>query len=95
MLRIGEILQMNHTMLFQKIIIPGAKKWEAHHEDKEKEIRMLNLDLSKIEEDVVIENKEDPLNKFKLKFFKVHKYIYRVLHIFPHTTFPVIQTING
>ena len=49
----------------------GAKKWEADHEDKEKAIRLLDLDLSKIEEDVFIDNKDDPISKFKLKFFKV------------------------
>ena len=56
----------------------GAKKWEADHEDKEKAIRLLDLDLSKIEEDVFIVNKDDPISKFKLKFFKVfQKYIFR------------------
>ena len=36
---------------------------------------MLNLDLSKLQDDVVIENRTDPLNKFKLKFFKTGSYL--------------------
>ena len=57
-------------------VLEGAKKWEADHEDKQKAIKKLNIDLDKLQDQVVItDDKSDPLNKFKLHFGKTGSYL--------------------
>ena len=65
-------------VIFDREIVPylqGAKKWEADHEEKQKALKKLKVDIAKIQDEVVISNKEDPVNKFKLTFCKTGSYL--------------------
>ena len=42
-------------------VIEGTKNWEADHEEKVKALKKLNIDTSKLEEEVVITDVEDPI----------------------------------
>ena len=45
------------------------------HEDKAKEMKKLNIDNSKLDEDVLITDVEDPISQFKLYFCKTGSYL--------------------
>ena len=62
--------------------LKAAKNWEADHEEMQKAIEKLNVDIEKLQEEVVITDTEDPVNKFKIKFFKVRASITYILQIF-------------
>ncbi len=59
--------------------LKGVKKWEADHEEKQKALKKLKVDLAKIEKEVVIADQEDPVYKFKLQFCKTGSYLRQVL----------------
>lgn len=71
---------MTITLMFRA----GLQRWDPQYEDKIKEIKKLKIDVSKIDEDVVIG--EDPVSQYKLKFMQTGDYLrphdmrYRVLH---------------
>ena len=66
-------------VLYDREIIPVVKavrKWEADHEDKEKELRKLNVDLATIEADLVASgDEEDPIYQFRKHFSKTGSYL--------------------
>ena len=65
-------------MIFNREVVPvleGAKHWEADHEEKQKALKKLQIDIAKIKEDVLIKDKDDPINKFKLQFCKTGSYL--------------------
>ena len=45
------------------------------HEEKQKALKKLQIDIAKIKEDVLIKDKDDPINKFKLQFCKTGSYL--------------------
>ena len=50
-------------------MVKAVRKWEADHEDKEKELKKLNIDLATIEADVVASgDEEDPIYLFRKHF---------------------------
>ena len=51
------------------------KKWEADHEEKDKAMKKLNIDNTKLDEEVVIKDEEDPVSQFKLQFCKTGSYL--------------------
>lgn len=57
------------------LVLQGAKKWEADHEEKQKALKKLKVDMAKIQDEVVISDKHDPVNKFKLQFCKTGSYL--------------------
>lgn len=66
-------------IIFSRDIVPvveAARNWEADHEEKEKELKKLNVDLATIEaEDVPSGDIEDPVNKFRRLFCKAGTYL--------------------
>ena len=57
-------------------VVKAVRKWEADHEDKEKELKKLNIDLATIEADVVASgDEEDPIYLFRKHFSKTGSYL--------------------
>ena len=52
------------------------RRWEAFFEEREKQLKKLNLDLATLEaDDVATGDNEDPVNKFRRMFCKTGSYL--------------------
>ena len=69
-------LNVLNVFLLLVIVVKAVRKWEADHEDKEKELKKLNIDLATIEADVVASgDEEDPIYLFRKHFSKTGSYL--------------------
>ena len=57
-------------------MVESVRRWEAFFEEREKQLKKLNLDLATIEaDDVATGDSEDPVNKFRRMFCKTGTYL--------------------
>ena len=66
-------------VIFSRDIVPvveAVRNWEADHEEKERQLKKLNLDMATIESEIVATGDEqDPVNKFRRLFCKTGSYL--------------------
>ena len=76
-------IKKNHLglwdVIFNREIVPvveSVRRWEAFFEEREKQLKKLNLDLATLEaDDVATGDNEDPVNKFRRMFCKTGSYL--------------------
>ncbi len=52
-----------------------TRQWDPLYEDKQRAIRRLKIDVSRIDENLLVGEDEEPMNQFKRTFMRTGEYL--------------------